>query len=267
MKIGVRPHDLQFETISEMCEICKENQIDGLQLVFMKLFPDQITDEEFIDNVIDEIRSNNINIYLLGSYFNMIHPEKEKLIQGYDTFEINTRIANRNNIDYIGSETGSVNGDAWTYHPDNHTETSYMKLEESINIITSNIKDAKYLLEPVYDHVSHNLQLTERMMLNEHVAITFDLANVLNTENYQDYLKIFESYLQTFGNRIKIFHFKNFIIKDDAKVGCRLDQGLLDYTKIYSIVEEYNLTDVPIIVEELQGEDLFASIKFIKSLA
>ncbi len=264
MKIGVRPHDLVFETIEEMCEICKEHKIDGLQLVLMRLFPERIEDQEFIDSTISKIKENGVDIHLLGSYFNMIHPEVDKLELGHKVFEINSGIAKRNNLSYIGSETGSVNGDAWTYNPENHTEASFQKLEKAIERVTENLDQEYYLMEPVYDHVAYNLELTKRMLLNDKVAITFDLANVLNTKNYVDYLEIFESYLKEFGDRIKIFHFKNFVIEEDSKVLCRLDKGLLDYGKLYPLVKQYGLTEVPIIVEEIQGEDLFESIKYIR---
>lgn len=266
MKIGVRPHDLEFSTIEEMCKICKEHQIDGLQLVLMRLYPEQIENQQFIDNVINEIRSNNIDIHLLGSYFNMIHPEQAKLETGHKIFEVNTAIAKRNHIAYIGSETGSVNGDEWTYDPQNHTEESFEKLEHSIERVTANLDNQYYLLEPVYDHVAYNLDIAKRMLINDKVAITFDLANVLNCENYVEYLTIFESYLKCFGNRIKIFHFKNFIIENDKKILCRLDKGVLDYRKIYPLVKHYGLEEVPIIVEELQGNDLFESIKYLRNL-
>ncbi len=264
MKIGVRPHDLVFETIEEMCDICKAHKIDGLQLVLMRLFPERIEDQEFIDGVMAKIKENGIDIHLLGSYFNMIHPEQEKLELGHKIFEVNTAIAKRNNLDYIGSETGSVNGDAWTYNPHNHTEQSFKKLEQSIERVAAKLESQYYLMEPVYDHVAYNLDITQRMLLNDKVAIAFDLANVLNTTNYTDYLEIFENYLKTIGDRIKIFHFKNFVIENDTKVLCRLDQGLLDYNKLYPLVKQYRLTDIPIIIEEIQGEDLFESIKFIR---
>lgn len=264
MKIGVRPHDLEFTTIEEMCTICKEHQIDGLQLVLMRLFPERIEDDQFIDRLITEIKDNGIDIHLLGSYFNMIHPDDHKLELGHKIFKVNAAIAKRNQINYVGSETGSVNGDAWTYNPENHTEESFKKLEKAIERVTESLEQEYYLMEPVYDHVAYNLELTKRMLLNDKVAITFDLANVLNTTNYIDYLQIFESYLKEFGDRIKIFHFKNFIIEEDTKVLCRLDQGVLDYHLLYPLVEKYNLTGVPIIIEEIQGDDLFKSIKFIR---
>lgn len=266
MKIGVRPHDLEFTSVDELASICHEHTIDGLQLVVLRTYPDNYRDNDFIDSKIQEIKSNGIDIFLLGSYFNMIHPNEETLKLGYDIFDVNTQIAKRNDIQYIGSETGSVNGDAWTYHPDNHTEESYAKLQTSIKKITEKIGDRTFLMEPVYDHVANNLEKAKDMMISDDMAITFDLANVLNTKNYVDYLEIFESFLKEFGETIKIFHFKNFVIENDAKVGCRLDTGLLDYTKLYDLVKQCGLTDVPIIVEELQGEDLFESIKFMRGL-
>ncbi|MFV0556400.1 MAG: sugar phosphate isomerase/epimerase family protein [Lactovum sp.] len=265
MKIGIRPHDLEFENIQELCDKCKEIQAEGLQLVWMRIFPDKINDLDFINDQMKIIQENDIDVYLLGSYFNMIHPDKEKLELGHEIFKANTRIAKANNIKNIGSETGSVNGEAWTYHPDNHTEESYTKLKEAISRVTENLDEEKYLLEPVYDHVSYNLEITKSMMLNDKVAITLDLANLLNIDNHQDYLEIFESFLKEFGSRIKILHFKNFIFEKDQKKLCQLDKGLMDYKKIYPLVEKYGLTNLPIIIEEIQDEELIESIKFIRS--
>lgn len=264
MKIGVRPHDLEFDNIQELCDICKGIDVDGLQLVLMRIFPTRIEDKKFIDSQIDIIKNNGIDIHLLGSYFNMIHPEDDKLELGHKIFEVNTAIAKRNGINYIGSETGSVNGDAWTYNSENHTEKSFGELKTAITRVTSNLDEQKYLLEPVYDHVSYNLEVTKDMMLNDKVAITFDLANVLNTENYTNYVEIFESYLKEFGDKIKIFHFKNFNIENNSKVLCQLDKGVLDYNNLYPLVEQYKLTEVPIIIEEIQGEELRNSIKYIR---
>ncbi|WOO88165.1 TIM barrel protein [Mollicutes bacterium LVI A0039] len=267
MKIGVRPHDLSFSTTQELCEICKELGIDGLQLVSMKIFEDKFWDQEFIDQQINMIRSNGIDIFLLGSYFNMIHPNLEKLESGIKVFEENTKTAKRNKISNIGSETGSVNGDDWTYNPLNHQEESYAKLEKTIDQVTSKLDEQYYLLEPVYDHVAHNLELTKRMMRNDRVAITLDLANLLNVENHQSYLKIFEAFLAEFGSKIKIFHFKNFVIANNQKQATALDKGIIDYQQIYELVIKYKLDDIPVIVEELQGKMLEDSIKYLRSIS
>ncbi len=266
MKIGVRPHDLEFTTTEELISLCTKYQIDGLQLVCLRTYPQIMNAPAKIDAEIQKLLDNQIEIFLLGSYFNMIHPDDEKLQAGKEIFTINTGIAQRNGLVNIGSETGSVNGDAWTYHPDNHTESSYQKLEQSINEITKGLEGEYYLLEPVYDHVAYNLELTKRMILNDRVAITLDLANLLNKDNAQDYLEIFESFLATFRERIRVFHFKNFNLEAGNKVLCQLDQGIIDYELILPLIEKYQLTDIPVIVEEIQNEELFNSINYLRKL-
>lgn len=266
MKIGVRAHDLYANTTEEIVKICKENNIDALQLVIKKTFPDQFMDDEFIKNQIQEFRNSGIEIALLGSYFNMIHPDSLKLKEGIDTFKRNVQIAKDNNIKYIGSETGSVNGDEWTYNELNHTIESRNKLHETIDVIMNGLEDTNYLLEPVFDHVVFDENITKEMIDKHNMQLTFDLANVLNIENYTSYEQIFEQYLNMFGDKIKLFHFKNFNIIDGKKTGCMLSDGVIDYTKILTLVKKYNLTQIPVIVEELEGSELFNSIKYLKEL-
>ncbi len=266
MKIGVRPHDLEFETTEELIEICKSMTIDGLQLVNLRTYPNIMDNPKLIDTEIQKLINSGVDIFLLGSYFNMIHPNDETLKNGYDIFKLNTEIARRNKILNIGSETGSINGDAWTYHPDNHTEESFKKLERSIVEITSYLDDEYYLLEPVYDHVSYDLDTTIRMASDKKVGITLDLSNLLNVDNHQDYLGIFESFLDQFASKIRIFHFKNFNIVEGQKVLCQLDKGYMDYEKIVSLVNKYNLSHIPVIVEEIQGEALKNSIDYLRKM-
>ncbi len=266
MKIGVRAHDVKFKTPEELISFCKENSIDGLQLVCMRTFPEKINKEAEIDVTIQNLINNNLEIFLLGSYFNMIHPNRQKLEAGYELFALNTEIAKRNNLMYIGSETGSVNGDSWTYHPDNHSELSFQKLAASIKRITKNIGNSYFLMEPVFDHVAYNLDVTKRMMLNDKVALTLDLANLLNQENCDNYLEIFEEYLREFATHIKLFHFKNILFINGNKVNCQLDKGIVDYQQILKIIKKYKLCNVPVIVEELQGKELINSIKYLRKL-
>lgn len=266
MKIGVRAHDLGSSKVDEIIEICNKNGIDGLQLVVKKTFPDQFMNDQFLKEQIVTLRSAGVDIFLLGSYFNMIHPEVDKLDEGIKTFKRNVQIAKDNNIPVVGSETGSVNGDEWTYNSLNHTATSRIKLSQTIERIMENLGSVNYLLEPVFDHVVYDYNITAEMIELHDMSLTFDLVNILNIENYLQYEQLFEIYLQMFGNRIRLFHFKNFNIIDDQKVGCELNEGVVDYGKIIPLVNKYNLASVPVIVEELEGQQLFNSISYLKKL-
>ncbi len=266
MKIGVRAHDLGSNNTKDIITLCNKYGIEGLQLVIKKTFPEQFMDDQFLSAQIEQFRAAGIQIFLLGSYFNMIHPDSKQLQIGIDTFKRNTQIAKANNISVIGSETGSVNGDEWTYNCLNHTVESRKKLSNTISQIMTGLEPVNFLLEPVFDHVVYDHNITTEMVELHNMSLTFDLVNVLNTENYQLYEQIFESYIKSFGTRIKLFHFKNFKIIDGKKVGCELDAGVIDYAKLLPLVDKYKLTMVPVIVEELEGEELFNSISYLKKL-
>lgn len=266
MKIGVRAHDLGSCKTEDIIEICNKHGIEGLQLVLKKTFPDQFMDDKFLKEQIVTLRSAGVDIFLLGSYFNMIHPETDKLEEGIKTFKRNVQIAKDNNIADVGSETGSVNGDAWTYNSLNHTDTCRVKLSQTIEQIMEDLDTVNYLLEPVFDHVVYDYNITAEMVKLHDMSLTFDLVNILNSKNYLEYEQLFETYLQMFSDRIRLFHFKNFNIIDGKKVGCELNEGVLDYEKILPLVNKYNLSSIPVIVEELEGQQLFNSICYLKKL-
>ncbi len=79
MKIGVRPHDLSFDTTEELIKICQNVGIDGLQLVCLRTYPEIMNNPMKIDHEIKKLKDAEIEIFLLGSYFNMIHPINSSL--------------------------------------------------------------------------------------------------------------------------------------------------------------------------------------------
>ncbi len=273
MNIGARGHDLNVTDVSDIINICKQHNINGLQLVVNKTWEDLYNERNLVEisSRVKKLQDAGIKIFLLGTYFNPVHPNSSSVNEGVDKVKFNMEIAKECGLQYLGSETGSLNGDAWTYNVENHTKESFDKV---VNIFTSFRNDLvdsnkQFLIEPVYDHVIYDgNRLVELLKeLNcENYEVIFDLANVLNTSNYMDYEEIADNFFKSHYNKIRLMHFKNFIIEDNKKVGVRLDKGVIDYTKIIALVNKYNLGNVPCIVEELENDDLVESVRYIHKL-
>ncbi len=270
MKLGVRGHDLGVTDVSDIIKICKKNNIGGLQLVVNKTW-ESLYNERNLSEIVSRIKTlqaEGIEIFLLGTYFNPIHPNSKSVTEGIEKVRFNLEIANECGLKFLGSETGSLNGDSWTYNKDNHSLESFAKVLEVFSSFKTELieHEKNFLIEPVYDHVIYDTNRLFSLLggLNsENYLVTFDLANLLNTENYVDYEKITDDFLKSHNNKIRLMHFKNFVIKDNKKVGVRLEQGVIDYTKIIELLEKHDLKDVPCIIEELEGEDLISSVNYI----
>ncbi len=273
MNIGARGHDLNVTDVSDIINICKEYKIDGLQLVVNKTWEDLYNQRNLaeISARIRKLQEAGIKIFLLGTYFNPVHPNNQSVQEGVDKVKFNMEIAKECGLQYLGSETGSLNGDAWTYNKENHTQESFDKVLDVFSSFKNELigSDKTFLVEPVYDHVIYNgdklIDLLKELN-SENYKVTFDLVNLLNTENYTDYEKIADEFFKSHQTKIKLMHFKNLIIQDDKKVGVRLDKGVIDYNKILKLVKKYKLEDIPCIVEELENDDLSESVKYIHRL-
>ena len=87
MKICIRPHDVGKATAQELGEKIHELGFDGVQLAIAKAIAGQNgSPETLTDAVIQEIRSgfnnNEVDIALLGAYFNPVHSNKQKVFDG-----------------------------------------------------------------------------------------------------------------------------------------------------------------------------------------
>lgn len=273
MNIGARGHDLGGTSVEEILFMCREYRVKGLQLVVNKTWEQLYVDRNIVEicNRIHQIKEAGIDIYLLGTYFNPIHPSAEAVEAGIEKVLFNLEIAKRCNIQYIGSETGSLNGDQWTYHCENHKEENYIEVGRIFSKFKNELqeKGKEFLIEPVYDHVIHDKKVLNDLLIqldSNNYGITFDLVNLLNLDNYQEYEKIAEEFLQLHSKKIKVIHLKNFIIKENKKALCKLNDGIIDYTKFLQLLKKYELQNLPYIVEEIENDWLKESIAYLLML-
>ena len=81
MKLGVRLHDLESGTIDQVIDKCHQYGFTNVQLVFKKALKDEngnplLFNEKTALEVGKKFKENNINIAMLGAYFNPVHSNK-----------------------------------------------------------------------------------------------------------------------------------------------------------------------------------------------
>jgi len=266
-RIGIRAHDIGKMSCESLAEKVKSLGFDGVQLVFKKAL-----DTEIDFNDLNPIKKHFTNpmIMMLGAYFNPVHPDPKVVIQGVDYFKKHLDIAFSLNAKYVGTETGSLMGSPWGYMKENHEQKA---LDDVIEIVkdlagVAEKKHSYITIEGAYAHVAYSPKRIKEILDkvdSPNLKVTIDLFNYLHIGNYQDRMEIFEESLKLLKNDIVIYHFKDFIVKDNHLIQVGLGQGLMDYPKIIKKIQEVT-PDAYLIFEGVTGDDIEKSLAYIKKI-
>ena len=168
----------------------------------------------------------------------------------------------------VGSETGSYNGDPWIYHPENHSDAA---LERVVSVF-SNLADyalsrEEYIgMEGAFGHVCHTperlFEAIQRIN-RDNIRVIFDLYNYLDISNFESAYEILDRGLDLFGEKILLFHIKDFVVDGDKLRQCGVGRGILDYDKIITKIYQHN-PDAILVLEGTTGEDIDYALSFLR---
>ena len=270
IKLGIRGHDIPgapFDSIEEFIKGYKQFDLDYLQLVYKKAFRNFEMEPHFLLKLAEELKNNDIRVAMIGAYFNMIHPDDWKRLDGMVYFEQCMETAKVFDCELVGSETGSANGDKWTYNPYNHTEEAFHRVESTTATLRAYGKEfgARPIIEGAYAHTIYTpdqlKKLTDAAFITD---VTIDVFNYLNIDNYQEADAIFDRSLELFGDMIRVFHIKDFNVVDGKLVQCGIGKGIMNWKQyIPRIIRE--CPEAVLILEGVTGEDIQPSIEYIRS--
>ena len=274
MKIFIRAHDLGVKDIGPIAEKLLEYELDGVQFVGYKCLSDvKQTVGSFTlshaENVAETLKNVNKTIPLIGAYFNPVHPNLEKRAAGVALFKEYIDYAKALGASYVGSETGSCLGEPWAYHPDNRTEGSYATVVETFRSLADYAaqRGVNIAMEGAFGHVAYCPEMLDELVRRidrKNIGIIFDLYNYLAPENYREAYDILDRGLSIFGDRILLFHIKDFVVTEDGSLKqVSVGQGILDFDKILEKIYRHN-PDALLVFEGTVGDGLPESIRFIK---
>lgn len=269
MKIGIRAHDMGKMDAKSLFQSAQSFGFDGVQLVVNKaLIPEPPLTEEAFKTI--ATHQGPVAVLLLGSYFNPIHSNQDKVQAGVVRFQKQLELAHILHTEYVASETGSYNDDQWTYHEQNHTKTAY---EQALSVFkpiveTAERVDKTVLIEAAYGHVifsPHALKRFVHDLNSKHVKVIIDLFNLLNTRNHRQHEQILQEALHLLKDEITVFHLKNYQLKEGKLVQVGLNKGLFDYERLLPMMLQSN-PDAYYIFEGITGEDIAESFAFIQKI-
>lgn len=266
-KIGIRAHDIGKFNAIKLAQTVKSRHFEGVQLVFKKAI-----DQDIDFNNLQPIKEafKDIDVMMLGAYFNPVHPDQEMIDNGIDNFKKHIAIASSLNCSFVGSETGSYMGKPWGYMPENHTQQA---LEQVIDIFQDLVDEAEkhgvcVAIEGAYAHVAYSPKRIKEVVdriHNPHLKVTVDLFNFLHIGNYKQRNEIFDEALNLLRDDIVIFHFKDFIVENNQLKQVGLGQGMMDYNYIIRRIKK-EIKQAYIIFEGVVGDDIDSSYTYISNI-
>ncbi len=276
MKICIRAHDLGVKgTESILPEIARLG-IDGVQMVCYKAYedipyvPGGITQEKAAA-IGQAFREAGKCIPLVGAYFNPVHSDREKEQRCFTVFCDYLRHCKAMGCNVVGSETGSFNDDKWTYHPQNRTEEAQQQVIARFSQLCDIAADfgSVVAMEGAAGHVCWDvdaLDRAQRIMGRANTRVIFDLYNYLDESNQGSYLDILDRGLDTFGDRILLFHMKDCTFENGAKPKqVSFGTGQMDLPAILRRIKAHS-ADAVLTLEGTVGADIPFAVKTINDI-
>ncbi len=276
MKICIRAHDLGVKGTDSILESIQNLGIDGVQMVCYKAYPDipyqlgGITPEKAAA-IGKAFAEAGAMIPLVGAYFNPVHSDREKAARCEAIFAEYLRNCKAMGCNVVGSETGSFNDDKWTYHPRNRTEEALQTVVETFSRLCDVASDAGTVvaMEGAAGHVCfdvNQLNRAQTMMGRSNTRVIFDLYNYLDEGNQGDYLKILDQGLDTFGDRILLFHMKDCAFVNGEKPRqMPYGTGEMDHIQILRRIKAFDSNAV-LTLEGTTGADIANAVTTIKNI-
>ena len=273
MTLCIRPHDVGKDSPEALAEKIHALGFQGVQLAIAKAIKDQNGNPDTLtEDICKEIKAgfnkHNVEIPLLGAYFNPVHSNKEKVKAGAEKFADHLRKAHLFGAKYVASETGSYNDEPWIYHPKNQTEEAFEEVYSVFKPLADVAKEAGSFLtvEGAWGHCMYCPAQMERLVKaldNGNIRVTVDIYNYLYEKNYEQRFDILDECLDRFGDKIAVFHIKDFNVNPDGtlrEVGIK--DGIMGWDKMLPKIKKA----VPNALLVFEGmKDLENSLEIFKS--
>lgn len=273
MKLMIRAHDLGVKGEQNIVKRLDELGLDGIQLVAYK----SMDDISYLPGAIGEARAKEAaellhekghDIALIGAYFNPVHPDESKIERGIQVFKDYLKAAKAFGCNVVGSETGSYMGEPWVYHPMNHSDEALDRVVKVFGELAAYAAECGVCIgmEGAFGHVCHTperLDAAVKRIGLTNIRIIFDLYNYLDISNLDDTYEILERGIKLFGDRILLFHIKDFVVEDNKLKQCAVGKGILDYDRILTMIHKHN-PDATLVFEGTTGDDIASAVSYIR---
>ena len=270
--IGIRAHDIENLPLEELVQEIASKGLTSVQLALGKSLSNVNTEvgslspglARFVGSMFSKY---NVQIAVLGCYFNMIHPDLVERKKGIERFKEHIRFARDFGCSIVATETGNVNPEIF-YTEENFKERPFLEVVESVREL---VKEAEKFgvivgIEAGVNHPVYSPKVMKRLLdsiNSNNLQVILDPVNLLTIDTYQNQEEIFQEAMDLFGDRVVILHAKDFIIENNQLVPTAVGKGLLNYEYILNVLKEKK-PYINILLEETKEPFIDESIAFLK---
>ena len=291
LQVGIFTGYFPYSLEATACKI-RELGFNTVQLDLsfkdMDLSTDKISDVKCV-KIRDMFRSHNLPICCISGYTNLIHPKPEVRKANLAHLRQIIRHARQLGSAYVISETGTFNPDSdWVSHPDNKSEAGYQECLEVVGEIVELARSCgvTFLIETYVNNVIGSIEETLRIFADinsNHFGLLMDPTNYFETHNIGEMDKVLNNVFNALSDKIKVAHAKDVKLAGGDKgvlmSGIDADEshclrgvgqielpapglGSLNYD-LYLKRLAKDHSNIPIIIEHLELEDIARAKKFI----
>ena len=201
-----------------------------------------------VKQAVETIRAAGVEIVSLGVFSNLMEPDAEKLEAVFAYYQRFIELAAENNIPYISTENGFVDGNrgiqassfesAFIYFRENMTRLADMAAAYGVSVA----------FEPCVLDLTPSAKRTRDFILQcgrENLKILLDPANMIANCDEEDMFKYLAPY-------VAYFHGKDRHVNDTY--GCNLGDGEIDWVKFLTLYHQ-KADGKPFILEYVQNAD------------
>ncbi|SMQ73012.1 Sugar phosphate isomerase/epimerase [Bacillus sp. OV166] len=272
MNLGIRAHDIETNLLEKLVNDIADKGLTSVQLALGKSLPTLYPGLGSLSpglarHIGNAFSHTGLQIAVLGCYFNMIHPDQVERRKGMDRFKEHLRFARDFGCSIVGTETGNVNAEI-VYTEENFREKPFMEVVESVSEL---VKEAEKFgvivgVEAGVNHPIYSVQTMKRLLdiIDSHnLQVIFDPVNLLSIDNYINQEEIFEEAFELLGDRMVIFHAKDFIIEGRSLIQVPVGQGLLNYDKLFDLIK-HKKPFINILIEGTKEPFIDESIVYLR---
>jgi L-ribulose-5-phosphate 3-epimerase len=272
MNLGIRAHDIEKDSLEELAKEIGRKGFSCIQLALGKslasLYPSPGSLSPGLAQYIGKTFGNaGIQIAVLGCYVNLIHPDLSERRKGLEKFKEHIRYARDFGCSIVGTETGSVLPEMG-YSERNFEEKPFLEAVESVAELAQEAEKFGVIVgvEAGVNHPVHSADRLKRLLDlvdSNNVQVIFDPANLITVENYHRQDELIEEAIDLLGEKIAIFHAKDFVIKDDQVKIVPAGQGLLNYSLISRLLKDRK-PYIQVLMEGTREPDIDACSDYLK---
>lgn len=269
LNLGIRAHDMNENEFDKVLNNMKKFGLNHTQLAPFKQFNKELKSTYhlspgFANQVRHQLEEVKIDIAVLGCYINMVHLDDSIRDEELKKFFTCLRLARNFGATLVGTETGSV-GNGFTL--ENYTDASFERMIESILLM---VKEAEKWgvtigIEPGINHPLHTIDKTvwmlERISSNN-LQLILDPVNLLQVDNYHNQVAVTEEAIQKLGDKVAVFHLKDYVMENGKVKFVPLGQGIMDIKPILKYAK-YERPNIQISLEETKEANLEESLNYI----